>query len=88
MRGEYPYSEPPAGAVTCLHCGRVSIGMTLAETEAAVAAMNAHLRPGEPRVGVDYFRCCRRPRYRLARLGDVPDGATISAVLFEGLVEG
>ncbi len=26
MRGSYPFSEPPAGSVCCMTCGRVSIG--------------------------------------------------------------
>ncbi|GJE52700.1 hypothetical protein GOFOIKOB_5774 [Methylobacterium tardum] len=83
MRGDYAYSEPPPGAVTCLACGRVSIGMTFAETKAAVASVNAQLGPGEPPIGLTYFRCCGRPRFRPARIGDVPDGATITRVLAE-----
>ncbi len=85
MRGSYTYSEPPAGAVTCLSCGRVSIGMTRAEAEAAVDRVNAGLAPGEAAIGVSYFRCCRTPRYRPSRIGDVPDGATITRVLAEGI---
>lgn len=83
MRGSHTYSEPMPGTVCCVSCGRVSMGMTLAETEAAVASANAALRPGERPITVDYFRCCRSPRYRPARIGDVPDGATIGPVLVE-----
>ncbi|MBE7197151.1 MAG: hypothetical protein INR70_05025 [Parafilimonas terrae] len=85
MRGDYTFSEPPPGAVCCLSCGRVSIGMTRAEAEAAVARVNAGLAPGEPAIGLSYFRCCRSPRYRPARIGDVPDGATITRVLAEDI---
>jgi|GEM_PF-2951795 len=88
MRGPHSYSEPAPGAVTCLRCGRVSMGMTLAQTQAAVASANAQLRPGETPIGVSYFRCCPAPRYRSARIGDVPDGCTIGAVLAEGRMEG
>lgn len=84
MQGPHSFSEPAPGAVTCLSCGRVSMGMTRAETEAAVASANAYRRPGEPPIGLSYFRCCPAPRYRPARIGDVPDGATISGVLAEG----
>ena len=83
MRGHFTFSEPPPGAVCCLSCGRVSIGMTRAEAEAAVARVNAGLAPGEAPIGVAYFRCCRTPRFRLARIGDVPDGATITRVVVE-----
>ncbi|MEQ4599963.1 MAG: hypothetical protein ABN488_19595 [Methylobacteriaceae bacterium] len=69
-------------------CGRVSMGMTRAEAEAAVDRVNADLQPGERPVGLAYFRCCPAPRYRPAQLGDVPDGATIVSVLAEGLDEG
>ncbi|MCJ2078769.1 hypothetical protein MKK68_24530, partial [Methylobacterium sp. E-016] len=58
------------------------------DTQAAVASVNAQSRPGEAPVGLDYFRCCSRARYRPARVGDVPDGCTISGVLAEGLMEG
>ncbi len=85
MRGSYDYSEPPPGAVTCMTCGRVSMGMSRAEAEAAVARVNAGLAPGEPPIGLAYFTCCRNPRYRPARIGDVPDGATITRVLAEGV---
>lgn len=88
MRGSHSYSEPAPGAVCCLSCGRVSMGMTRAETEAAVASVNAQLRPGETPIGLTYFRCCPRARYRHARIGDVPDGATIGPVLAEGLMDG
>lgn len=84
MRGDHSYSEPMPGTVTCLACGRVSMGMTLAETRAAVESANADLRPGQSPIGIEYFRCCPRPRYRPARIEDVPDGATISGVLAEG----
>ncbi|QGY03180.1 hypothetical protein MMSR116_15775 [Methylobacterium mesophilicum SR1.6/6] len=85
MWGDHSYSEPPAGAVTCLSCGLVSIGMTRAETEARVARVNSRLLPGEEPIGLDYFTCCRAPRYRPARIGDVPDGATMGYVLAEGV---
>lgn len=85
MRGSYSFSEPPPGSVCCMACGRVSIGMTRSEAEAAVDRVNAGLAPGEPAVGVSYFRCCRTPRFRPARIGDVPDGATITRVLAEGI---
>ncbi len=88
MRGSYYYSEPMPGAVCCLNCGRVSMAMTLAQTEAAVASANAHRRPEEAPVGLTYFRCCPAPRFRPARIGDVPDGATISGVLAEGYMDG
>lgn len=88
MRGDHTFSDPMPGAVTCLACGRVSMGLTLAETQAAVASVNAQRGPGEVPVGLSYFRCCPTPRYRPARVGDVPDGATIGAVLAEGFMEG
>lgn len=88
MRGPHSYSEPSPGAVTCIACSRVSMGMTRVETEAAVASANAQLRPGEDPVGLDYFRCCPAPRYRPARVGDVPDGCTIRLVLAEGFMDG
>ncbi|SFL00358.1 hypothetical protein [Methylorubrum salsuginis] len=84
MRGDYSFSDPPPGAVCCLSCGRVSIGMTIAETQAAVDRVNADLRPGERPVGLSYFRCCPAPRFRPAVRGDIPDGATIGTVLAEG----
>ncbi|SDM57135.1 hypothetical protein SAMN05216360_102474 [Methylobacterium phyllostachyos] len=85
MRGDHSFSEPPAGSVTCMSCGRVSMGMTRAEAEAAAARVNAGLRPGEHPVEVSYFRCCRAPRYRPARIGDIPDGASYGSVLAEGV---
>ncbi|SFM84875.1 hypothetical protein [Methylobacterium pseudosasicola] len=88
MRGDYSYSDPIPGAVCCLSCGRVSMGMTWSQTEAAVASVNAQRRPGEPPIGPAYFRCCPTPRYRPAVIGDVPDGCTISGVLTEGYMEG
>lgn len=88
MRGDHAFSEPAPGAVTCLRCGRVSMGMTLAETQAAVASANAHHRVWEAPVGLAYFRCCPAPQYRPAVIGDVPDGCTISGVLAEGYMEG
>ncbi|AMB45083.1 hypothetical protein [Methylobacterium sp. AMS5] len=88
MRGSNSFSDPPPGAVYCLSCSRVSMGMARAETEAAVARMNAQLQPGEPVFGLAYFRCCPAPRYRPAVRGDIPDGATIGPVLAEGLDEG
>ncbi len=88
MRGDHAFSEPAPGAVCCLSCGRVSMGLTLAETQAAVASVNAQRRLGEAPVGLDYFRCCPAPRYRAARIGDVPDGCTIGSVLAEGYMEG
>lgn len=88
MRGDHSYSEPAPGAVTYLSCGRVSMGMTLAETQAAVASVDAQIRPGETPIGLAYFRCCPAPRYRPARLGDIPDGATIGPVLAQGRMAG
>lgn len=88
MREDYSFSDPMPGSVCCLRCGRVSMGMTLAETQAAVASVNAQRRPGAPPVGLAYFRCCPAPRYRPARIGDVPDGCTISGVLAEGFMAG
>lgn len=85
MRGSYPFSEPPAGSVCCMTCGRVSIGMTRAEAQAAVARVNAGLAPGEPLIAVSYFRCCGAPRFRPARIGDIPDGASYGSVLAEGV---
>lgn len=85
MRGTYPFSEPPPGAITCLSCGRVSMGMTRAEAQAAVDRVNAGLAPGEPAIGLDYFTCCRTPRFRPARIGDIPDGASYGSVLAEGV---
>ncbi len=83
MRGAHSFSDPPPGSVCCLSCGRVSIGMTRAEAEAAVDRVNAQLRPGERPVGLAYFRCCHAPRFRPAVRGEVPDGATIGTVLAE-----
>ncbi|GJD54989.1 hypothetical protein MTDSW087_01675 [Methylobacterium dankookense] len=90
MRGSYTYSEPPAGAVTCRTCGRMNLAISRNEAERRAAEANAHRRPGDPRppVTVAYFSCCMRPRYRPARLGDCPDGATYSSVLCERLDEG
>ncbi len=90
MRGGYTYSEPPEGAVTCMTCGRMAIGISRAEAERRVEAANANRRPGDarPPITVAYFSCCMRPRYRPARLGDCPDGATYSSVLCERLDEG
>lgn len=83
MRGDFTFSEPPPGSVCCMSCGRVSMGMTRAEAEAAVARVNAGLAPGEPPVGLSYFRCCGSPRFRPARIGDIPDGANYGSVLAE-----
>lgn len=85
MRAAYTYSEPPEGAVTCLTCGRLNLAIDRAEAEHRVAAANAAWRLGDPRPPIDlaYFSCCTRPRYRPARLGDVPDGATYGSVLCE-----
>lgn len=89
MPGGYTYSAPPPGAVTCLTCGRMSIGISRAEAERRVVEANASRRPGDPRPPIDvgYFSCCMRPRYRPARLGDLPDGATYGSVLCEGTDE-
>ncbi len=84
MRGSHTFSKPMPGAVSCLSCGPVSLGMTLAETEVAVTSANAQLQPGESPIGLSDLRCYPRPRYRLAVLGDVPDGATIGPALAEG----
>lgn len=88
--GGYSYSEPPEGAVTCRTCGRTNVAISRAEAERRVAEANANRRPGDPRppIDVSYFACCMRPRYRPARLGDIPDGATYGSVLCEGQDEG
>lgn len=85
MPGGYSYSEPPEGAVTCKTCGRMNIAIDRAEAERRVAKVNASRRPGDPRPPIDlgYFECCVRPRFRRARLGDIPDGASYSSVLCE-----
>lgn len=90
MMGGYSYSEPPAGAVTCRTCGRMNLAISRVEAERRATEANAARRPGDPRppVTVDYYRCCLRPRYRAARLGDIPDGASYGSVLCEGLDEG
>lgn len=90
MMAGYSYSEPPPGAVTCLTCGRMSNAISRAEAERRAAEANAHRRPGDtwPPITLAYFSCCLRPRYRAARLGDIPDGATYGSVLCEGLDEG
>lgn len=89
MTGGYSYSEPPPGAVTCLTCGRMSIGISREEAERRVAEANAHRRPGDtrPPIAVAYFSCCLRPRYRAARIGDCPDGATYGSVVCQGVDE-
>ena len=68
MRGGYSYSEPPAGAVTCLTCGRMNLSISLAEAERRVPEANAARRSGDarPPLTVDYYRCCVRPRLRPA----------------------
>ena len=85
----YSYSEPPQGAVTCLTCGRMNLGITRAEAERLVAEVNAAQKPEDTRSPIDtgYFSCCVRPRFRRARIGDIPDGATYASVMCEA-VEG
>ncbi|AWB22544.1 hypothetical protein DA075_17860 [Methylobacterium currus] len=90
MKPGYSYSEPPAGAVTCLTCRRMNLAITRQEAERRAAEANACRRLGDPRppVTIDYWACCVRPRFRRARLGDCPDGSTYGAVVCERLDEG
>lgn len=84
-----------SSTVTCLTCGWVSLAVSRAEAEAAVAEFNAHLDTlpeadrqryrGDRRTSLADYQChCGAPAgYRLALPGDCPTGCTIGPVIWE-----
>lgn len=81
-----------SGLVKCIRCKRVSFAVSRAEALAHIASFNSYYETldedgkssfGGPSSLDNYLCLCGGSDFVPAADGDVPDGATISGVLYE-----
>jgi hypothetical protein len=87
-------TEMPAGAVTCVACGWVSMATPRREAEAYIWRWNARREADSSRLAdwptpmtTDSYRCTGcggTGPYRPAEPGDLPLGATVNCVVWDG----